>query len=740
MNEIKIDKDKIGITFGYPYIVFISDKMWGQLGLKDEDIVQMNFGGEIVVAKAKNLGEFDYRKDIHALFYAIFHNFGKIPDELEKVIEDHISGEALLIHTPDQLCDFVDKIQGFLNENFWDDKEILVGCGFFEIFLKGGRELENIVNTPLFQIDKPTFDILMKRHYPSPDKISKYRGKVITPEKVYFCSTEQLLSGVWKDKAIEEIKNQEIFTAGDYMIPSPVTVHGPLVYDADLNDEEEMVYRIKPESVELLASSVGSIRPTVTLDVLHKILAKLAKESGFEIEKASDGVKLIKGNELFFFTPVQDEILFQPTHIPAERRDFVTSLIEQFIQEAQKQIGKNLEFSQPIYYELEPEMQSNKWILDTCVVCLHENVESILDLVIPIPFFYRSSFIIPEAVLYEVNRKKEEKQLLCEKGVNNLELLKILADLGFFELAFPKSEAIFLSSGGQIIREVGESIRSRLPSALVDFIVLRHVDDKSTFVTKDRELEKLAGTMGKRVLNAEDYIPAYYKDIQIYERYRDEFKKAIYGKIDSGKRTTLNDLVEAAEEFLRARETKEEGYTGRKRSQEIRKIANRIINKMVKVGELIEVTTKDGLSWEKSSIKQVLLDWAMLEKIQPYLRKDRGYFYFSPNLLEKVRKRGGLAKDVIPTLEVAIPKAFITYAFSHNNSEIIEGVEILKKVKNGRFKWIDTPQVSELSQDLLRETAFKLCEEDHRILISTDDRILRVARLRDIRCVKASSE
>jgi len=737
MNEIKSRKDMIGVTFGYPYIVFVSNKVQNQLGLKDEDIVQIHFRDRRIVAKAKTLRKFDLRKDIHAIFYAIFHNFAKMPDELRKMIENHISDEILLTDTPEKLKSFIDKIYWFLKKNFWNNKEILIGCGFFEIFLRGERKLKDIVNTPLFQIDKPTFDNLIKRNYPSPEKIAKFKGKIVTPEKVYFCSGRHLLPNIWKEKAIEEIKNQEIFMSeGDYLIPSPVTVHGPLIYDPYLKKDEEIVYRIKPESVKFLASAIGSIKPIVKIDILYKILKELGEEYGFKIEQVSDRLRLKKENELLFFTPFQDEILFQPTHILDERKGVIVSLIRKFLSRAEKLTGKKFKLSEPIYYELIPEVQSPKWILDTCVVCLHENVKSILDFVIPNPFFYQSSFIVPEAVLYEINRKKEEKPSLCVKGINNLELLKILADEEFFELTFPKSEPIFLTSQGQVIRESRENIKSRLPSALVDFIILRHVDDKSTFVTKDKVLEILACMMGKKVLNAEDYIAPNYQGIEIYERHREEFKKLIYQRIDSQERTTLNDLAGAVEEFLKKEETREEEHKEKRENGEREKKAERIVNRMVREGDLIEIPVKDGLTWKKSSIKEVVLDYGMVEEIPLYLKKENGDLYFKSDFLEKVRERSGLAKDVIPTLEITLPKALITYAYHINKNKIIEGIEILRKVKNARFKWIEIPQIMELSESLLKEILFRTCEEGNRILISKDKEIQRIARLRDIKCVK----
>jgi len=482
--------------------------------------------------------------------------------------------------------------------------------------------------------------------------------------------------------------------------------------------------------------TLGSIKPIVKIDVLYKILKELGKECGFKIEQTPDRLRLKNGNELLFFTPSRDEILFQCTHILDERKGVIVSLIRKFLSRAEKLTAKKFEFSEPVYYELMPELQSPEWVLDTCVVCLYENVKSILDFVIPNPFFYQSSFIIPEAVLYEINRKKEEKPSLCVKGINNLELLKILANEEFFELTFPKSEPIFLTSQGQVIRESRENIKSRLPSALVDFIILRHVDEKSTFVTKDKALEILAGIMGKRALNAEDYIAPNYQDIEIYERHREEFKERIYQRIDSQEKTTLDDLVGTVEEFLKKRETREEEYIEKRGDGERKKKAERIINRMVREGYLIEIPVKDGLTWEKSSIQEVVLDYDMVEEIPLYLKKENGDLYFKSNFLEKVRERSGLAKDVIPTLEVTLPKALITYAYHTYKNKIIEGIEILRKVKNARFEWIEIAQIMELSESLLKEILFRVCEEGNRILISKDKEIRRIARLRDIKCVK----
>jgi len=743
MNGIKIGKDMVGITFSYPYTVFVTDDLWDELGLK-EDIVQMHFGDRMIVAKTKLLNEFDFKKDVHGIFYAIFHNFTMIPPELRGVIKSHISGRTLLTDTPEQLGSFIDKIYQFLKQNFWDDKKILIGCGFFEIFLKGTRELGSMVNTPLFQIDKPTFDTLIKGNYQSPDKISKYKGKIVTPEKVYFCSERHLLSDIWKDKAIEEIKEQEIFIpGGDYLIPSPITIHGPLIYHHPSNGEEEIVYKInKPESVEFLASALGSIKPTLKMDILYKILEGLAKEYGFNIEQVPDRVRLEKGNELLFFTPFESEILFQPTHILDERKGIVTSLVQKFLRKAEKLTGKKFEFSEPIYYELMPEVRSRKWVLDTCVIYLHENVKSILNFIIPGPFFYQSSFIVPEAVLYEINRKKDEKPSLCTKGINNLELLKILADTGFIELDFPKSEFTFLSSQGQIMKESSENIKFRLPSAVIDFIILRHVDEEITFITKDKVLEKLAGIMGKKVLNVENYIVPEYQDIEIYELCRKEFKEIVYQKIDSQKRVTFNDLVGSIEDFLKVTEAGEEftdkNKEKKRRDEETkrRRRAKNIVNKIARGGDIIKVPMEDGLMWKKSSIKEVVLDSDVVEEIQLYLKKENGNFYFTPDFLEKVRKKSGLAKDVMPTLEVALPKTLITYAYRNKKNRIIKGIEIIKAVKNAMFKWVEIPQIAELSEGLLKESLFRLCEEGNRILISKNEEIGRIARLRDIRCIK----
>lgn len=734
-RQVRINKNDVGVTFGNPYIVFISKDILRKIGIKKEDIVKLEFkGNRYIISKAKEITEFfnkEYIKDVHALFYAICYNFDDIPNELKEVVKEYIDKDSsLLIDKPEQLDSYLSKLRNFLNEKFWKGKKIIIGCGFFELFLKGKRDIENLIKTPLFQIDKPTFSSLIKGKYEIPISISKYDGKVISPTKVYFCSEDTLPTGIYKKDVIESIKNIEIFMPeGDYIIPSIFTVHGPLLIRPKSKSLENIVYKIKPKSVELVAFWFSAIKPGVNPVILYEIVKKMEKKYKFKTYQEDNMIIIEKGIAKIFFTylPNKDKVIIQFSHFLEEERKKIISLIKkEIIPKIEAKIDRKLTFEEPIHYEMRYELQGSKWVLDTNVIYL-EDLESILDFFIPNPILYNKTIVVPECVLYEINRKKDEKLSLHQKGIDNLSLLSVLSDWNFIKLEFPKSDQIFLACEKESIVNVEGVSKIKTSSAIIDSIILRHVDDQSTLVTRDQSLGVIALCTGKKAINPDAFIYDYN-----IEKYKKEvileLKKEIYQEVKS-KELTYKDLINFVQRLLKEKGIFVENPKERKEE------AEKFVKKMIKNGELIEIVSDDRVIYKKSEKRKVVFYFDLIQSIKKYIIKKKKEYYFKLDFLQKMRKRLGLSIDTLPKLEIILPKSLLLYAYQRNK-RLYENIKILKNIKNSTLKWREIFNVIQPTKKLVEEELFKVCEEENCWLLTTKKEVEEIAKLRDIKEVE----
>ncbi|KXA89592.1 hypothetical protein AKJ62_02795 [candidate division MSBL1 archaeon SCGC-AAA259D14] len=153
-------------VFSDPYGVYLPEDRLQELDLKSGNPVELTFDvdGEekTILAKVDFRENFNMQKETHALFYGIAQTIHDLPSEGFEKSFGKFKGEKLYeieIDTYGKLNDYLELVK--TQKSRIGEEDLLIGCGFFELFLKGNREIKNLIETPLFKIDKPTFDELL---------------------------------------------------------------------------------------------------------------------------------------------------------------------------------------------------------------------------------------------------------------------------------------------------------------------------------------------------------------------------------------------------------------------------------------------------------------------------------------------------------------------------------------------------------------------------------------------------
>ncbi len=711
---MNVEPSEVGFTLAKPYNVFIAPNKLKELGDLQDGLVTLEFENKTVTSRAISFDDWRMYNEAHALFYLIASLLPKydLPSNIKIELGRFFKENEILIDSFNELEDYLFSIQNLTNQ-MYNGKEILIGGGLLELLLKGKRDVDNLIETPIFELDLPTIEELFNNSFEKPKSIVPFRGRIIELDKVFFCTKQYLLP----DKLLERIKDKidevrYFMLDGDYSFNVGFSAHGPIPNEKPL--EGELYYVPKESAVFeplLFGSIFGEKMPDFEdfFDIVKTLLGDyfdVKRESKNKVLVGADGSEIV-----FFYYP--EEIYYQLNHFFWEElKESFNEFLNIIVSKIAEKMNTSTEFTEPEYfYGVNEAVVSEEWVFDTSAIYL-QNYESILDFFMANEVMYQKTIVIPEIVLYEINLAKEHKKRLSDKGVHNLAILRKLEEYGFIYMEIRENEPLFTST----------SLAKGDTSPRIDMDILRSVDKGSALVSRDIRLLELAYFKGRYIINPDEIIGS--DNPFALERWREKILDFIEDK--KPERDVISFLIRQITSFVA-----DIGHTQRFNTKELNRRAKNIINRMKRSGEIYETRENRKKLLLKSKEVKIVLDKSILVE-RKFMVKKEGITEIDPNTLENIKKAAKLSDDVMPWCNVIVPKSLIRYSFEMEQ-ELLEHLDRLTKIWNGRYTTHDGYFYQEyVDLNVIREDSLKICESEKAILITENKPYAKYAKLRGV--------
>lgn len=730
----------VGVAYSDPYGVYLPSRYFDELGLNAGDPIKLVFqvkGEEKeIVAKAQEQDVFNdpesaihpfLKKELHALFYGVARIIDELPEEFEDAF-GRFQGEQpneIEIDELEELADYLEELTA--NVVRFDEDQIIVGCGFFELFLKDVRatEHEQTVKTPLFQIDKPTFKELLNLQLPQLTHLEPYDKEIGRPEPVYFCTEYFEATDKQKKHLSEKIAEQELFhKTGDYILPHHyITAHGPL--PTDHLGEQPDVIEITPEAIEFTAAQFGQIHPVdddaeLDFDQIAPVLKNLFDQetTTTQISREHDRIAFHIDNIRLTFYILEDQLHYSYLHIiDQDTIDAIEEALTTLPDHLQNELSIQAVKLPTGTKELVGNVDRETWVLDTSAL-YHEipgrGPSSLMHFLLPNTNLYGKRIKVPWQVLAEINRHKDEGtalQTASEQGVENLRILRLLQNYEFLELDI-----------GEVPGDLDTSIMPETGATDLAILAATREADDAVLLTRDELLINLCKVSETPVEHIE-----FLTTLQPEEDERDLFEEVEQELLEPQKRDKLVDRI--GDRLRMKAETRD--FPSHPTEEGFNENARDMLDNWLNERFVITYPVKGTFYVAQSTVVDVVPSFNLLKEIPKYIESEDGK-YLNRTFIEAMQRAARLSSNVFPWVHFHIPEEFVHTAMEETAKRDEDGILItlyqLEQLENADYSSL--PLITEEDNPNLEKIAVRAAKEsESRLICLEDEAVTRLARL-----------
>lgn len=725
---------EVAVAYSDPYGVYLPQEILSEIGADPGAPVRLVFeedeGETEIIAKAREQDVMRsddevhpfLEQEVHALFYGIANIIDDLPSGFENSFSQFQGDQPTEIEI-DELQD----LAAYLNElatnvTRFTQEHVIVGCGFFELFLKGERDTEHTVQTPLFQIDTPTFKELLNGQFPPLTRIEPYEGDIGEPDTVYFCTEYFAASDQQKERLREAIAEYEFVSpAGDYVVPHHyLTAHGPLPTE-NLQDEPSII-RVTPDTIEFTAAQFGAILPAdgetvFDFDQVSPIITDVFDQDDIKIDRSPEDnqITLHTSDIRITFYVFDTELRYSYLHVTdSDTIAAIEEALNALPQLLDEQLGIETIKTPTDTNELAENVDRDTWILDTNAL-YHEipgqGPSSIMHLFFPHLNLYGKQIVVPWQVLAEINRHKDERtalQTASEQGIENLRIFRLLDEYGFIDLDIGPIPTEFDSS---IVPETGATDLAILAAATAA--------DDGILLTRDERLIDLCTIMETPVEHVE-FLTSLQPEEDDYELFAD-----VTQELEEPQ--TRDDLLAYVDERVQMRnEEREYGEAQVEDAQEM-------LQTWRDEREIIPYRVDNTVYMAQAATVDIVPSYSLLRNLAEYIDSD---LHLTEGFLEAMQGSAQLPSEKYPWVHFHIPEEYVYQAMQEASKEDEEQSTLttlyqVEQLENADYSSIPLV-LDEVRNPDLEKVAVRAAKEAECSLVCLEDEsIRRLARLLD---------
>lgn len=719
----------VEVCFHRPNGVFFDEETLSQFdfSLGDPVTLELHSSGVDTVrtfGKAESVSKLDTEAETHNRVYAAWEASEETLDELGWVQpEFNLSTDEAGQYTSTYHDNIINIISSFTEADL-SGADIVVGVNYLNRVDEEYRP--GSINLPAVSV---TDEDVVTAFGQSPTALVDVRSldadiKVTTPDCVYFIRNTEEVS----EKLREQIFERELFDfqyhrefgqnsvlSGPYTAPA----EGRLIRVSEDNisiQAEKFKYILLKnnsggysdwaaaiQNVSLSLGTEGEEHQRIEPEVFT-----LDNQDGFRFEFGSLPVVVILGDrfaEIFYIseseilTKIADEIV---AHITEGTGILVHSRI--------------LENSRTF--------TSDTVVLDTNILYNNrrdESGESLLGLFLDNLRLYKTRFVLPWTVLYELNKHKDRGgpgPQVQDQGIDNLQLLKQLAERGFVRFD---------------TQDLPDQIESRITeSDVADMNVVQcAADEDAVLLTGDERLREVAEPFGIKTMPMGDFIEIT-PSVDVEEDVREEVLPKIKGDIK-----TEDEVVGAIEEAI------EDADKPTERLVEEDTEPSQFFERMQNDREVIPVVdgASDGeetrLVYERADIVEVVVTPSAVSVICNQLEKHDGDKYLPEPFLQEI-SIPGVQSSHLPYLHFHVPLSSVIGPQSASLRGLSRTAREFYKLKHIENASYSSAEISDATtrEEHIHDAVLLARQRDIPLLYAEDDYLEKVSGLLGVRTVE----
>lgn len=623
--------------------------------------VQKGEKEKTLVGKASLRKHLQLEKEAHALFYGISQILDRLPEQhldhfdrfQQESFEEKVQWKYKTVKT------YLETINQWNTERT-KHKDIIIGCGFLA-FLQGQPQQEsNSIFTPFSQLDRETFVQSLTAESVSLSSLKRYEDKTTSPEQVYMCSKEyipldlqvkQLKATLQNVKYLMPDKNY-LFTKQGIAFHGPVKVEQEAAQLNPIHISDSCRIQTIPIYFGQITSQAddyqlefGKVKKVVEGTEKTGEVATNANEKTLYINLANTQVTLSVHSHV---------INYKYSHVSESgQREKIESLLDSLAKHRFPEAFKT-DFKKIQLYpkQISKNYIPSIWVWDTNALYYQSNQNQPVNLIhflLPRPYLYGKTFKIPWQVICEINKHKDAAPQTREasiQGMENLRILRFLADHGFFKLEVE-----------QIPKKIDLSILPGSGAADLGIISMVEQHPESLLLSRDQRLINLCKIKQVPVQDM-GMLPSLGMD------HEDWLWKRVKEKLESGA-TPYPQIVET---LVNALQTIDDLKDHEKKRKVIYKAhAGKWINNWKK--RVIRYPKREDIMIGMSESVKLVPTYSLLSNLSTYIIQDLGKNYLDHRFLEMVHSYTTFPSHIQPFVIFHIPEPYLYKAVKEGASK-----------------------------------------------------------------------